>query len=185
MFKDGDCVICQGHRTVRLPVYHPASMVPVNVAIPDSVAREFPRSYPCPECSPAADVVKTVQGRRAVRAEIFDEALDFVRSEIARSISSTLIDRGFIEFSDRVIDFQDGFPRKEVIGTLAVVSIEHRKALDERIAEHQAEVARKVAEDASIGIRRWGSYYGQNVISKADALREIGSALAKVVKRKA
>jgi hypothetical protein len=188
MFKDGDCVICQGCRTVRLPVCHPLSARADLAAELDQAPepRESSRSYPCPECSPAADVVEVAQARAEYPQVEFARASDHLRSSIAHSLADHLLRHGLIEFCDFPSVSGDSTMR-EMRGKVGVVSIKHRRSIEERIAEHQEDVARDVVLTACADIRNWGSAYGIPMIGKDMACRSVHGALrvalAKAAKR--
>ncbi|HWK44889.1 MAG TPA: hypothetical protein VNT30_09220 [Stellaceae bacterium] len=176
------CPICQGSRTVRLFVYHPVTTKPLarQARLEDSS-----RTYPCPECTRKAvsEEHVTILQHTAVFGATYlvREGLEiYAMRTAAAALSRRLLDDQFIKFSY----FPNVLPGStEVVATLAAVAPSHVASMEQRIAERQGDVARRVVEQAVREIEIWGSAFGGTggSIHKEMAVEAVKMALIRVL----
>ncbi len=177
----GDCEICRGEGKIRLPIYRRS----VAFVLGETPTLEHShRTYPCPECGESIhqDHIAVVSRHLTVAAH--DGGPDYdrhMREAAAHRLVSELLRGGFIRFErGKTDDREMTYP---VRATLGVVAIHHVATLERRITQHQAAVAREVAAEAAHLINRWGSYYGDTTLHKAQAIDSLGAALTAVLAR--
>lgn len=181
-----DCEICRGSGRVRLPIYRRATMTAFGAG--PIAAAEISRDYPCPECSDtvALDQLAVLQQHAFMDARINEPGyIDAAKRQAAHGLVAGLIERGFIRFERGPDDLaQMLFP---VYATIGAVSPTHVATLEQRMAEHQEELAREVMAEAARGIRVWGSaYHGdEGSIEKEQAVDAVNDALRLVLQRRA
>jgi hypothetical protein len=178
-----DCDICQGHGTIRLPLYR---RVMAFTAEPDVTMQESSRSYPCPECSdkvPFAQV-GVVTSTVTIETRISDpKYLEHVKHSAAMGLMDEIIRAGYVQIEVGPDDTREF--RREYRVTLGVVSPKQVATLEERVAGRQTEVAHAVVKEAEHQINNWGSFYGHADILKRDATRMVREAIQAVLAKRA
>lgn len=178
-----DCEICQGCGTISLPIYRRASVTPISAA---SIMEESSRRYPCPECSEAVPFARigVIGAIQAVDTRIDDpKYIEHVKQSAARSLLGEIIKGGYVKTESAPPNNRE--MRQEFRVTLGVVSQKQVATLEERIAARQIEIANEVAEEASLQIGNWGSFYGHADILKRDAVQMVRDSIKTVVAKRA
>lgn len=180
-----DCPICRGARQIRLPVHRSLSVeaFPGGVDVIPEIG-ESHRIYPCPECSVPNMVAVHTLGVMKVEGKIDDRSsvpLDYIHGSLANRMGQALLDKGIIKWATRP------GPRWELHtiheGTIAVVGPEQAEKLDNVILARQKELANEVRRLACEKINNWGSFYGQNMISKPMVCTFLDEAVREVDRR--
>lgn len=178
-----NCDICGGAEKVRLPIRFRAMAFTADLA---PTMTESSREYPCPACADTTRLerVQAAREETLVASYIKDPGfVDHVRRGLAHQLASHLLERDYIKFERGPEDEQN--MRFRMRATVGVVRPGQLDNLDERISERQTEVAQEVIAEAERHINNWGSYYGQQSISKDQATREVREALGTVLKNRA
>lgn len=188
--RKSDCDICCGEGTVRMRIHHRTSAFEPD-AVPQMI-QDSHRSYACPECGGAvpAERAHVLEQHTIVEGRIKDKRYHESRRElIARAMADKLLKEGFITFSQTARGdcpplFRD--PGSFILrGRLGVVSQNFVKKLDERVAEHQTEIAEQTIDAAVENIRIWGSALDWQTINKEEACRQVRQALPDVLGQRA
>lgn len=176
-----ECCICGGSRLIRLPARAPVSVrynADDDLTLPVNSVRE----YACPECSPKIDDTKVrifaVEGKVDSQTASDDRYRATVTRQCASALVDEILNAGLISATWGAEDTM----RREVktTCTVGVVSPRTVATMEQRIAERQAEVAAKVADEAVRLIGQWGSYYGAERIDKAQAVDSVREAFKSV-----
>lgn len=154
----GECEICCGRKTIRLPVYR---MVAVESTADDVSLDEASREFPCPKCSP--NLVPT-ERLTTIREKIESAApyasdpryMEAMRYGMARLMAERMLRGGYITFEQ---SDPDELGRFSLRGRAGVVHPRHVAKFEERVAERQFEVAAALVEENKREIGNWGSYY--------------------------
>jgi hypothetical protein len=150
-----DCEICRGSGVIRLPIYRREKVVDFSAT---PVAEESSRSYACPECSDSIpqERLAVVQYHSLVDSRINDpEFVRHAKDSAAHNIVASLLKGGFIRFERGPNDDRElQYPMRATVG---VVSLTQVATLEQRIADHQEELARDVIDEAARQIRNWRS----------------------------
>ena len=175
-----DCDICGGRQVVTLAIQRRAAVVSGFNGTEPPKPELLSRSYPCPNCVDLIPVerIATVSFHAVMDSRITDP--DYERHAKA-SAAHSLID-GIVK--NNLIQYRKGSPqglRIPMIATVMVAAPHHVATMEQRIAEHQEIVAREVIEEAAKHIMNWGSYYGEQQISKGEAITGMHDALRTVI----
>jgi hypothetical protein len=186
--KNDRCPVCQGQKTIRLPLYHSVSASFDPNAVP-TIMEETSRSFPCPECAPKTkeENVALLKYEATVTTQYEREPgfLEYVQKDMAHNLAHALLRDGHIQFVSLPAD--DAQLTRVTKATLGVVSANVIASMEDRISERQLEVAARLVPAASRKIRVWGSYYSgdegsiskdQAVDAVKDAFKELASELA-------
>lgn len=185
------CVVCQGSKRIRLPLYLQLSAVGFMDADTIPECHESSREYACPECSKEEVVPYRRVGAVKARQMMDDlrmtpEHKSHWREATVRTLSLSLVDHllkaGYIKAEDIPAD---AYHPGAVEVTLRAVAPADVASFDQRVVERQMEVAAEVAEEAKRLIDNWGSYYQHRGISKDNAHREIDAAVRNVRAKRA
>lgn len=174
-----ECVICQGNKFVRLPVYRRASARYIDAAIPLSIAaEESHRTYPCPECNEktAAEEKVSILYATETIAERGNEPADLQRI-VAHSLSKAIADK---LLADEMIEISKEKRGDDLlfIAKVGVVSPKTFQRIEERAIEKMTEFLVGVSAEATKNIALWGSSYSgdDGPIAKGMAMRFIREA---------
>jgi len=189
-FPRSHCEVCRGSGTISLPLYPRIAMSYADDGCTAISPGDVPiRSYPCPECSPKVSeeqvAVLTAGVKMAVHPtnEHADAIADMARKECAHELVDALLRGGYIEFEIGPVDTSR--MQRRMRATLGAVSKAAVASLEDRIAAHQAEVAREVAQLAQQKIAVWGSSYSgfEGSVSKGRACEAVQEVLNDVLKK--
>lgn len=172
------CDICRGARTIKLPVYRSTTVAFTEaMGCPhriDASSREFP----CPECGESAPLerISALTEVSEFASDIKDPTyMQHVQRSMARALSEQLIEAGLIAFK---VGPADKYTlRTSIKATIGAVSPRVVASLEQRIAERQMDVARKVALRAGAIINSWGAAYGDEGLPKTVATRALSEAM--------
>lgn len=174
-----ECVICQGNKFVRLPVYHRASTRYMDSAIPLSIAAEETyRTYPCPECNEktaAEEKVSIIYATETV-ATRGDEPAD-LQGVVAGSLSRAIADK---LLADEMIEIRKERRGDDLlfVAKVGIVAPKTFQRIESRALEKMTEFLRGVTVEAARNISVWGSSYSgdDGPISKGMAVRFVREA---------
>lgn len=174
-----DCVICQGSKTVRLPVYRRVSYAfDANVALAMEKPEESYRTYQCPECSgeqAAEEKVSIIYAEQTVRAPYVDEKgiKDAVSRDLVMATADKLLRDGLIEIKSEKRGEDTLFYSK-----LGAVSPRAVQRLEARAFDKMKEMLGNVLTRAMESIAVWGSHYSgsEGMISKGQAIDYVDAA---------
>lgn len=173
-----ECDICNGRRTVRLPVYQSVVSGPIDADI-STVVDQSSREYPCPECASddRAPVTRlqALQGRMDVQEYLAGD-VNFMRHagrNLAARLGVDLFERGLIEIAKRTYADEMGRNVLQVRATVAAFSPNTRIKLEQRVAERQLEVAAEVVDATIEEIANWGSFYHGRMGGRVDASQAV------------
>lgn len=169
-----ECVICQGSKFVRLPVYRKASATYMAEAIPLTMAaEESSRTYPCPECNEktaAEEKVTVLYATESIRTygEETDGLDNVAVPALAKAIARKLIDDKMVEISKEQRGDDTLF-----IAKVGIVAPKTFQRIESRALEKMVEFLRGVTTSASQAISVWGSHYSGDggPIEKGMAIR--------------
>lgn len=180
-----DCEICRGSGQIIVPIYPKISMHSANFADSKMSIQPSSKSYPCPECAPTApmDRIAIVDFHGMIDTGYEKEPgfMDHARDSVAHRALAAVMKRGFIQFRTEPPDKFN--LTTKLIGTMAMVAPAHVATMQQRIREHQGQIAAEVVKEAFAQIDNWGSYFGHSDISKKDANQMIADALIIVLAR--
>lgn len=179
------CEICRGAGMVRFPIYRRATITSRYVDSPS--IEESSRSYPCPECAPTIpeERLAVVQYHSWGDSQLINEPgyAEASKRRAIHELAELIFSQGFVRFERGPDDgLELGYPMRATIGVVAPKRI---ATLEQRISEHQEELARDVAENAAADIANWGVYFGALNISKDMAIGFVRSALKRVLAKRA
>jgi hypothetical protein len=190
-YESGYCEVCEGRRSIRLPLRRMLSVAAFDPAayIPEAVVQASFKDYPCPECVQRVPYSKlqsikcmTFVDEEQIRTP---DAKKWWRENaekiLSRQITDGLLSKGLLKIRDLE---PTPYHSRAVCATVCVVAPNDTIELEERIAERQMDVADEFAKEAKRLIDNWGSFYGQTDILKCDARREIDAAIRNVRDRR-
>lgn len=174
-----DCVICQGAKTVRLPVYRKVSFAfDASAALSMDAPEEMYRTYECPECSgkqAGEEKVSIVYGETTIRDGYGDEkgVAEVVARELARMTADKLLRDGLIEIKQEKRGNGILFYSK-----LGAVSPRVVNRIERRAFDKMKEMLGNVLSRAKDSIAVWGSHYTgtEGMISKQQAMDYVEAA---------
>jgi len=179
-----NCEICRGAGKIRLPVHKPMNFTdPISSKVSiDDISRE----YPCPECSDQVlqNQVSLVEYHSSVVSYIKgSDFVDYAKKNAAHILAYKLLEDGFITFV-RGPDNLDDFTF-ELRATIGVVLPKHVAAIEEKVTQHQEELAEEVVEEAIHQIDLWRSAFADETIRKSDAINFVKSSIPIVLRKRA
>jgi hypothetical protein len=175
------CEVCCGSGFIRLPLYKQAAVTSLRDSAQIQSIDETSRQFPCPECSEMVpqDRVAVLYHHIAVADVVSGDAKfrGHVRRRCARGLADALIDGRFIRFSEARDDTPDRAYRMQA--TIGVIAPSRVASIEERAAQNQEALARRVIERARNAILDWASHYTgpSGNIPKGLACRELDDAL--------
>lgn len=174
------CNICRGTRIIRLRVHRelPISYDQSPVDMLETV--ESSREYPCPECTEQAKLERVLVAENIVTiSRNYMNSTGFIE-QMRKNAVHGLLDHVLPQatFLTRDKDFN-----VEIVARLGIVTPRTVKTLDKRIAEHQTDIARQVADAAIASIQNWGSAYNLTGIAKDQAIIQITEAFHRIEKQ--
>lgn len=183
---DSLCPVCQGRRTIRVPLYFQLDVLQTADTIPEP--HESSRTYDCPECVKKAPFTRmgTMKLMSFMDGEQLPEKTkewwrDNAAKTMGRMIAEKLIEDGFIQFETVP---PDAYHAEGIRATIRAILPAHVATFEERVAERQMDVAAEVADEAQRLIDNWGSYFGAASINKDTANREIRCAVENIRKKR-
>lgn len=181
-----DCDICCGSKNVRLPVVRRLTMVDDSY-LKAPAAVETWREFPCPQCGSRVD-----ETRIAFVTDVFPvvsdgpehEAAyqDHIRRTAALGLADRILRAGFISFEK--CKFDDTRMSYHMRATVGVVAPDVVASMEERITSRQMEVAKDMAEDIKLGVGAWGSYYGNQNVTKGVVYDVVNEAFVRASTKK-
>lgn len=176
------CEVCRGRKTIRLPLYRPASVVPFD-ATPRAIASDDTyRDYPCPECAPTVQADKVQVIECYVEADTRYEGAEGYRRHIvgnaARQIAEEIERAGLMRIQSVPLRGRDDINTYRM--TVGVVPPKVVAEKDKQQLAASIAFAQEVINLAAKEINNWGSYYEQTYIDKARAAIFMGEALREI-----
>lgn len=181
-----ECPVCRGRGSIHLPLHHDVSVHQLQDDMPIMV--ESSRLYDCPECVSKVPYRRIAACRvvALMDADMQPETKKWWKENAAKrmaaDIARRLIDEGYVEFEE--IPEQE-FHRGGMSALIRVVAKKDVATFEQRVAARQMEIVDELALEAKSQIDNWGSYYGWEQISKAEAHRQIDDAVKAVRRRRA
>lgn len=181
MSERGECDICRGARTIRLPIHRPVEVSYKAAEISATDVVSMYREFPCPNCTPTVDDNHILQMNAELQAQVeYDldpKYEDYIQRHACAMLAEQLHRSGLVTFRKSE---PDQFGVRQVRASFGVVTTAVVQSLEQRIAERQMDVAGDVAEKAIAAINNWGSFYRHESLQKDDASRFIMEALRDV-----
>lgn len=165
------CVICNGNKFVKLPVYR--ELTPYSSAnVVPMMTEESHRTYPCPECNEqtaAEEKVSILYASETVREfkRMPPDAVDHIHRSMSMALADRIRRDGLIEFHSEQRGEETLFVAK-----MAVVNPKAATRIERRAFDMMRKFLGNVAERAAANISMWGSHYTGNegMISKGQAI---------------
>lgn len=172
-----ECVICQGAKTIKLPVCRRVSFT-FDASESMDAPEEMSRTYECPECSgkqAGEEKVSIIYGETTIRDGYGNEkgVAESVARELARMTADKLLRDGLIEIKQEKRGNDILFYSK-----LGAVSPRAVHRLEARAFDKMKEMLGNVLTRARESIAVWGSHYTGNegMISKQQAMDYVEAA---------
>jgi hypothetical protein len=184
------CEVCGGREVISLPFIKRSSAPVADMGAIATMKSEY-RQFPCPACAPWAEVerVKVMRSHCIVVCHLKDnaEAMAYARHSAAHNLVEGLIENDdFLRITTRPAPVSAALDPDsvQVQVTLGVISKSTVATIEERVAQHQEDLAREVMAEAIKQIGIWGSFCKDETISKDQAVRSVEGALDTVLARR-
>ena len=138
------------------------------------------------ECSDqvSQDRLALVEYHTSIASHISDpDFINYAKKNAAHMIAYKLLEDGFIKFYKGPNNLND--LTFELRATIGVVAPKQVVTIEERVTQHQEELAKEVVEEAIRQIDLWGSAFVGETIRKSDAINFIKLAIPTVLGKRA
>lgn len=184
------CPVCGDRRHIVLPLMPDivSSYWDDKNPLPPASEVSSSREYPCPECHgtrTSDDQVHLLRMHESVAQEhlavMAQDVEKHVMGKMARALAHGLIEGGYMHFRKQD-EAADDMRRVLYQGTVGIVHPTRAMALEQRVAQRQADLAIEVANRIKSQVGNWGSHYGAQSINKEIVYNLIGEALDQTIR---